>query len=105
MSESVIDGPGKSAGPVSIGADGGVLCMSGVMTAGYVTVEYKPEGSDTFFPCDEVDVQRFERVRRFDATGHGFCTAVDVPRGGQLRVVGDAAEFAGALTVFLGSKN
>lgn len=105
MSESVIDGPALAAGPVSIGSTGGVLCMSGVMSAGYVTLFYKPEGSGTFFPCDEIWHEEFtDVVCNVDGDGYGFCAEIAVPRGGQVQLM-SASTFVGALTVFLGSKN
>jgi hypothetical protein len=105
MSESVLDGPDQTAGPVNIGGDGGVLCMSGVMSAGYVTLFYRPEGSETFFPCDEIWHEQFtDVVCNVEGDGYGLCAEIAVPRGGQVKLM-SALDFVGALTVFLGSKN
>lgn len=106
MTDYTIDAVSETAGPISVGADAdAVLCMSGTMTAGYVTVFFRPNGTDTYFPCDEVDATKFAQVRNSAADGYGYCTAIDIPCSGQIKVVSDASGFAGALTVFLGVKN
>lgn len=106
MTDYTVDAVSETAGPISVGAGGGaVLCMSGTMTAGYVTVFFKPNGTDTYFPCDEIDTTKFAVVRNSAANGYGYCTAIEVPCSGQVKVVSDASAFAGSLSIFLGVKN
>lgn len=105
MADYTLTAAAQTAGPVAVNQiRDNVICMSGTMTAGYVVLMFRPAGSDTYFPCDSIDVEKFQRVPNASGNGYGYCSAIDIPRSGSVKAVASST-FVGSLTVFMQNQN
>jgi hypothetical protein len=87
VAEGTINAAGEVVGPVDIAAGAsGVICVSGTMTTGYLTLFFKPNESDTYFPCDEISISQLQLVRDGSGIAYGYCSEIALPCSGRLKV-------------------